>query len=75
MPDDVPATSVAQSGEMPRALIFSSSITVAQIHSPAKTRVRHHEFGAIIRGVARLLGEQPSADQWRDLGRPVNSAV
>ena len=27
----------------------------------------HHELGAIIRGVARLLDGQPSADQWRDL--------
>ncbi len=27
----------------------------------------HHEFGAIIRGVARLLDDRPDADQWRDL--------
>ncbi len=27
----------------------------------------HHEFGAIIRGVARLLDDRPGAEQWRDL--------
>lgn len=27
----------------------------------------HHEFGAIIRGVERMLGERPNAKQWRDL--------
>lgn len=27
----------------------------------------HHEFGAIIRGIARLLDDRPHAKQWRDL--------
>ena len=27
----------------------------------------HHEFGAIIRGVARLLEDRPSGDHWRDI--------
>lgn len=27
----------------------------------------HHEFGAIIRGVARLLDARPDPKQWRDL--------
>jgi predicted nuclease of predicted toxin-antitoxin system len=27
----------------------------------------HHEFGAITRGVSRLLKEHPDPDQWRDL--------
>jgi Domain of unknown function (DUF5615) len=27
----------------------------------------HHEFGAIIRGVDRLLHDRPRAEQWRDL--------
>lgn len=27
----------------------------------------HHEFGAIIRGVARLLDDRPRAEHWRDL--------
>jgi len=27
----------------------------------------HHEFGAIIRGVTRLLDERPNPDEWRDL--------
>lgn len=27
----------------------------------------HHEFGAIIRGVARLLDDRPDPKQWRDL--------
>ena len=27
----------------------------------------HHEFGAIIRGVARLLDDRPDAEQWADL--------
>ena len=26
----------------------------------------HNEFGAIISGVTRLLGEYPDPDQWRD---------
>jgi hypothetical protein len=26
----------------------------------------HNEFGAIISGLSRLLGEYPNADQWRD---------
>jgi predicted nuclease of predicted toxin-antitoxin system len=27
----------------------------------------HHEFGAIIKGVTRLLLERPEPEQWRDL--------
>jgi hypothetical protein len=27
----------------------------------------HHEFGAIIKGIDRLLRERPDAEQWRDL--------
>jgi predicted nuclease of predicted toxin-antitoxin system len=27
----------------------------------------HHEFGAIIRGVSRLLDDRPDAGHWRDL--------
>jgi Domain of unknown function (DUF5615) len=27
----------------------------------------HHEFGAIIKGVARLLTDRPDAEQWRGL--------
>jgi len=27
----------------------------------------HHEFGAIIKGVDRLLHDRPDADQWRHL--------
>lgn len=27
----------------------------------------HHEFGAIIRGVSRMLHDRPDAEQWRDL--------
>jgi hypothetical protein len=27
----------------------------------------HHEFGAILRGITRLLNDHPSAAQWRDL--------
>jgi predicted nuclease of predicted toxin-antitoxin system len=27
----------------------------------------HHEFGAIIRGVSRLLDQRPDAKQWSDL--------
>ena len=27
----------------------------------------HHEFGAIIRGVVRLLDDRPDAEHWRDL--------
>ena len=27
----------------------------------------HHEFGAIIRGVARLLDDRPDAEHWGDL--------
>ncbi|MGH2628704.1 MAG: DUF5615 family PIN-like protein [Anaerolineales bacterium] len=27
----------------------------------------HHEFGAIINGVSRLLSDRPDAEQWRDL--------
>jgi hypothetical protein len=27
----------------------------------------HHEFGAIIRGVARVLDDRPGAEEWTDL--------
>jgi hypothetical protein len=27
----------------------------------------HHEFGAIVKGVARLLDDRPVVEQWRDL--------
>ena len=27
----------------------------------------HHEFGAIVRGVERLLGERPRPEDWRDV--------
>jgi len=29
--------------------------------------LHHHEFGAIIRAVARLLDERPDSQHWRDL--------
>lgn len=27
----------------------------------------HHEFGAIINGVARLLGDRPDPEEWQDI--------
>jgi hypothetical protein len=44
-------------------LLLDPNLSPKRIGGP----LAHHEFGAIIRGVTRLLKDRPDPDQWRDL--------
>jgi hypothetical protein len=44
-----------------------SDLTNIEDRGPRTRTFGHHEFGAIINPVDRLLRERPDAEQWRDL--------